>query len=263
MEGRGHAECLFIPETVQGTSCVAPLFWIARTLCSTSYYPHLAGKETEIQRGHTMSQSHTTSKWHGSRYGAGIRSKDDNSSCSCLKDWPADQESGGWWGGQYLPVQGSSNPFSLLSWLLPTITYPCFRMHQRHCPSKIPALPLSPGLFPLLTWQGAINIPAFLGRCLFDLSLKTVAVCAPCHQGTGTFPIGVPGKVGARGKRRKLYVLVVEQKYFCFSFLMTCLQVPTSGTAFSQKPRLIVLEVALLYARHKHGFHGNISGGGC
>lgn len=37
----------------------------------------------------------------------------------------------------------------------------------------------------------------------------------------------------------------------------------TLGTTFSQKPRLIVLEVALLYARHKHGFHGNISGGGC
>lgn len=46
-------------------------------------------------------------------------------------------------------------------------------------------------------------------------------------------------------------------------FLLDNLQFPTSGTTFSQKPRLIRLEVALLYARHKHGFHGNISGGGC
>lgn len=62
----------------------------------------------------------------------------------------------------------------------------------------------------------------------------------------GTFPTGMPGEAGARGGKRKMHVLVVEKQSFCFFFLMTCLQVPTSGTTFFQEPRLIVLEVALL-----------------
>lgn len=85
MEGIGHAECLFMPGTAQGTSCGAPLFWLARSLCSRSYNPPLTGKKTEAQKGHAMSQSCTTSKWHGSRYGDGIRNKDGHSSCSCWK----------------------------------------------------------------------------------------------------------------------------------------------------------------------------------
>lgn len=60
-----------------------------------------------------------------------------------------------------------------------------------------------------------------------------------------------------------MYVLVGEQQSFCFSLLVARLQFPTSGTTFSQELERIMLEVALLYAQHKHGFHGNNSEGGC
>lgn len=48
---------------------------------------------------------------------------------------------------------------------------------------------------------------------------------------------------GARGRKKKVYVLIVEQKPFCDSLLMTCLQGPASGgegltlglTTFSQQ----------------------------
>lgn len=51
-----------------------------------------------------------------------------------------------------------------------------------------------------------------------------------------------------KSKRKEVYVLVVEQKSFGFSLLVTCPQAPTQGTTFSQEPGLMVLEVALLYS---------------
>lgn len=39
---------------------------------------------------------------------------------------------------------------------------------------------------------------------------------------------------------------------------MAHLQVPTTGTTVAEEPRPMVPEVALLYAQHKPGFHGNI-----
>lgn len=75
-------------------------------------------------------------------------------------------------------------------------------------------------------------------------------------------PTGVSGKGGGGGKW-KVCVLGTEQQSFCFSLLVACLQSPTSGTTFSQEPELMALEVALLYAQHKHGFHGNDAEGGC
>lgn len=60
-----------------------------------------------------------------------------------------------------------------------------------------------------------------------------------------------------------MFWLENEEQSFCFSLLVACLRFPTSGTTFSQEPEQITLEVALLYAQHKPGFHGNNSEGGC
>lgn len=80
----------------------------------------------------------------------------------------------------------------------------------------------------------------------------------------GTVPNGVSGKGGVEGGMRKAYVLVGERTAVFLLFpVVACLRFPTSGTTFSQEPEQITLEVALLYAQHKPGFHGNNSEGGC
>lgn len=63
----------------------------------------------------------------------------------------------------------------------------------------------------------------------------------PVVKGLAHFPPGCLGKRGREEERGRCMFSCREAVPSCFFFLMTCLQVPTSGTTFFQEPRLIVL----------------------
>lgn len=128
---------------------------------------------------------------------------------------------------------------SLLSWLFLIITCPHGRMHPRHCRSQIPSLPLIPGAMPPLADRGC-NEHSRLPKQMpgWPVPQAWGGLCSTWWRGRHISHQDAR-ESRARGRRKK----VVEQKSFCNSLLVTCLQGPTSGgegltlglTTFSQE----------------------------
>lgn len=127
---------------------------------------------------------------------------------------------------------------------------------------RIPAPPLSPVSF--LLWHDRVQLtfqPSWADVCLTCHSVQGKSMLS-VMQGLA-FPTGCWGKGGGREERggRGTFWLQSSDLWLFpphgLSAVSYLRHYTLSGARMDQ------LEVALLYAQHQHGFHGNSSEGGC